>query len=75
MQNREELGQKGHDESQKTVCCERGKKIIFRRGGGINIFFGPKYTPLVGGYLQKCYFLTFNFASILEVKTVKSFEG
>jgi hypothetical protein len=74
MQNREELRQKGHDESQKTTCCERGKNIISERGGG-NIFFGPKYKPLVGGYLQKCYFLTFNFASILEVKTVGSFEG
>jgi hypothetical protein len=23
-----------------------GKNIIFRRGGGINIVFGPKYRPL-----------------------------
>jgi hypothetical protein len=33
MQNREELRQKGHDRSRKT-CRERGKNIIFRRGGG-----------------------------------------
>jgi hypothetical protein len=46
MQNREELRQKGHDRSRKTTCRERGKNIIFRRGGGINIVFGPKYRPL-----------------------------
>jgi hypothetical protein len=46
MQNREELRQKGHDGSQKTACHERGKNIIFRRGGGIKIVFGPKYRPL-----------------------------
>jgi hypothetical protein len=51
MQNREELGQKGHDESQKTRCHERGKNNIFRRGG-INIFFGPKYIPLGMPMLQ-----------------------
>jgi hypothetical protein len=44
MQNREELRQKGHDGSRKTTCPERGKNIIFRRGGGINIVFEPKYT-------------------------------
>ncbi len=46
MQNREEFRQKGHDGSRKTTCRERGKNIIFRRGGGINIVFGPKYRPL-----------------------------
>ncbi len=46
MQNREELRQKGHDGSQKTTCRGRGKNIIFRRGGGINIVFRPKYRPL-----------------------------
>jgi hypothetical protein len=46
MQNREELREKGHDGSQKTACHERGKNIIFRRGGGMNIVFGPKYRPL-----------------------------
>jgi hypothetical protein len=39
MQNMEELRQKGHDGSQKTTCHERGKNIIFRRGGRINIVF------------------------------------
>jgi hypothetical protein len=41
MQNREELKQKGHDGSRKAMCPERGKNILFRRGGGINIVFGP----------------------------------
>jgi hypothetical protein len=36
MQNMEELRQKGHDGSQKTMCPERGKNDIFRRGGGGN---------------------------------------
>ncbi len=31
----------------KKRCVARGgKNIIFRRGGGINIVFGPKYRPL-----------------------------
>jgi hypothetical protein len=30
MQNREELRQKGHNGSLKTMCCERGK--IFQKG-------------------------------------------
>jgi hypothetical protein len=31
----------------------RGEKnIIFRRGGGINIGFGPKYRPLANYYIQ-----------------------
>ncbi len=29
------------------MCRERGKNITFRRGGGINIVFGPKYRPLI----------------------------
>ncbi len=33
LQNREELRQKGHNGSRKTMVCERGKNIIFRRGG------------------------------------------
>jgi hypothetical protein len=27
-------------------CHQRGKNIIFGKGGGINIVFGPKYRPL-----------------------------
>jgi hypothetical protein len=48
MQNREQLRQKDHDGGRITMCQERGKNIIFRRGGGggINIVFGPKYRPL-----------------------------
>jgi hypothetical protein len=46
MQNRLNVRQKDHDGSQKTTYRERGKYIIFRRGGGINIVFGPKYRPL-----------------------------
>jgi hypothetical protein len=30
----------------KRCVARRGKNIIFRRGGGINIVFGPKYRPL-----------------------------
>jgi hypothetical protein len=29
------------------TCRERGKNIIFRRGGGNNIVFGLKYTHLI----------------------------
>jgi hypothetical protein len=48
MQNREEFRQKGHDESRKMTCPERGKKYHFQKGGGgINIVFGPKYRPLL----------------------------
>jgi hypothetical protein len=43
MQNREELRQKGHDGSKKKHVARGGKNIIIRRGGGINIVFGPKY--------------------------------
>jgi hypothetical protein len=46
MQNRDELRQKGYDGSRKTMCPERGKNIIFRRGGGLNIVFRPKFRPL-----------------------------
>jgi hypothetical protein len=34
MQNREELRQKGHDGSLKTMCRERGKKYHLQKGGG-----------------------------------------
>ncbi len=48
MQTREELRKKGHDESQKRTCHERGKKYHLQKGGGgINTIFGPKYRPLV----------------------------
>jgi hypothetical protein len=42
MQNREEFRQKGHDRSRKTTCRERGKNIIFRRGGGNKYRFQTK---------------------------------
>jgi hypothetical protein len=29
---------------EKRRVARRGKNIIFRRGGEINIVFGPKYT-------------------------------
>jgi hypothetical protein len=45
MKNSEELRQKGHDGSRKTNVT-RGGKNVFRRGGGINIVFGPKKRPL-----------------------------
>ncbi len=45
MQNREELRQKGHDRSLETTCCERGKHNFQK--GGINIFVGLKYKPLL----------------------------
>ncbi len=46
MQNREELGQEGHDKSKKMTCHGR-QNISFFEGGGINIAFGPKYgTPV-----------------------------
>jgi hypothetical protein len=38
MQNREELRQKGHDGSRKTMYRERWKKYHFQNGGG-----GDKY--------------------------------
>jgi hypothetical protein len=31
---------------EKQCVPRGGKNIIFRRGGGINIVFGPKYRPL-----------------------------
>jgi hypothetical protein len=46
MQNREELRKKGHDGSGKTTCRERGKKYHFKKEGGINFVFRPKYRPL-----------------------------
>jgi hypothetical protein len=42
MQNREELRQKGCRTNKKTMW-ERGKNIIFGKGGGgLNIVSGPK---------------------------------
>jgi hypothetical protein len=38
---------------EKRYVRERGKNIIFRRGGGINIVLGPKYRSLVAE--QKVY--------------------
>ncbi len=32
---------------EKRRVARGGKNIIFRRGGGINIVFGPKYRPLL----------------------------
>jgi hypothetical protein len=49
MQNREELRQKG---SKKTTYRERGKKYHFQKGGGVNVFFGPKYRPLRIGMIR-----------------------
>jgi hypothetical protein len=28
------------------MCCQRGKNIIFRKGGGGNTVYEPKYGPL-----------------------------
>jgi hypothetical protein len=50
MQNREKLGQKGLYKRQKSFY-ERGKNI-FGKGGGINIFFGPKYRSLT--HIAEC---------------------
>jgi hypothetical protein len=45
MQNREELRKKGHDGSRKMMRHERGKNIIFRRSGGINIVLDRNIDP------------------------------
>jgi hypothetical protein len=45
MQNREELRQKTMIGVEKRRE-KREKNIIFRRGEGINIVFGPKYRPM-----------------------------
>jgi hypothetical protein len=45
MQNREELKQKGHDESLKTTCRERGKKYHFQNGGNKYHFRTEILTP------------------------------
>jgi hypothetical protein len=37
---------------EKRRVARGGKNIIFRRGGGINIFFGPKYRPLCKGMVK-----------------------
>jgi hypothetical protein len=46
-EEREELWQKGHHWVRKMTYRERGKNIIFGRGGGgdNNIVFGPRLTP------------------------------
>jgi hypothetical protein len=46
MQNREELGKKATMGVEKRRVSRGGKNIIFRKGGGINIVFGPKCRPL-----------------------------
>ncbi len=46
MQNGEQLRKKSQYGSQKTTCRERRKNFNFQGGGGINIFFEPKYRPL-----------------------------
>jgi hypothetical protein len=45
MQNREELRQKRHASSRKTMCQKRGKNIIIGKGKEGQISFGPKYRP------------------------------
>ncbi len=40
-------------EVEKRRVARGGKNIIFRRGRGINIVFGPKYRPLF--FLEICY--------------------
>jgi hypothetical protein len=39
---------------EKRHVARGGKNIIFRRGGGINIVFGPKYRPLGQRVLISC---------------------
>jgi hypothetical protein len=46
MQTREELKHKGHDRSKKTMCCEKGKNIIFKGGQGINTVIGQKHRQV-----------------------------
>jgi hypothetical protein len=57
MQNREELRQKGHDGSRKMTCHEVGKIFsLSEGGGGINIVFGPKCSPMMktaSGFFQR----------------------
>jgi hypothetical protein len=45
---------------EKQHVVRRGKNIIFRWGGGINIVFGPKYRPLTysrGGHAQLFFYV------------------
>ncbi len=75
MQNREELRQKGHDGSQKMTSRERGKNIIFRRGGGINIVFGPKYRPLVNWSNYQYYWTDSRTGKSKEVPSCSTSES
>jgi hypothetical protein len=61
MQNREELRQKGPMGGKKRGVATGGKNIIFRKGAGINIVFGPKYRPLY----------TVEFRRITDIFTVQ----
>jgi hypothetical protein len=54
MRNREELRQIEYNRSQKMMSHERGKNIIFGKGGGMNIIFGPKYRYLGKGVAKYC---------------------
>jgi hypothetical protein len=44
MQNREELREKD-TKSKKNDALQEEEKHHFRKGGGINIVFRPKYRP------------------------------
>ncbi len=44
------LGKKATIGVKKLRVARGGKNIIFRRVGGINIVFGPKYIPLLNLY-------------------------
>ncbi len=53
MQNRKELTQIGHIGLEKQRVVRGGTIIIFGRGEGINIVFGPKYrSPMDRGWMQ-----------------------
>jgi hypothetical protein len=51
MQNREELRQKGHDGSLKTMCLEKGKKS-FSEGGGDKYHQGLIVTEQISAGYQ-----------------------
>jgi hypothetical protein len=48
MRNREELRQKVHDRESKTMCHEREKNIIFRKGGKVRIRIRVKMISPIG---------------------------
>ncbi len=52
-------------EVEKQRVARGGKNIIFRRGGGINIVFGPKYRPLAVsvGFFSNFFFMRFKMAT------------